>query len=92
MVCYLASMKFTFPLLMLSLLLACSTERPPWAGTPVAADLILTNGKVYTLASFKKKVLLMWYEGPKSKEQNRWLKNKLTRVSMDYREPRMICY
>jgi len=39
-----------------------------------------SNGKWYTLKSFKKKVLLVWYEGAKSKEQNRWLKNKLLKV------------
>ncbi len=39
-----------------------------------------SNGKWYTLKSFRKKVLLVWYEGAKSKEQNRWLKNKLLKV------------
>lgn len=39
-----------------------------------------SNDKWYTLGSFKKKVLLVWYEGAKSKEQNRWLKNKLLKV------------
>lgn len=39
-----------------------------------------SNGKWYTLKSFKKKVLLVWYEGAKSKEQNRWLKNKLLKI------------
>ncbi len=32
------------------------------------------NGKVYTLRSFKKRIFTIWYEGPKSVEQNRWLK------------------
>jgi predicted transcriptional regulator len=35
------------------------------------------NGKEYTLASFPKKVLVVWYEGKNSKEQNRWIKEKL---------------
>jgi predicted transcriptional regulator len=35
------------------------------------------NGKTYTLASFTKKVLVVWYEGKNSKEQNRWIKDKL---------------
>ena len=35
------------------------------------------NGKVYTLASFTKKVLIVWYEGAKSQEQNRSLKTEL---------------
>lgn len=39
-----------------------------------------SNGKWFTLGSFKKKVLIVWYEGAKSKEQNRWLKNKLLKV------------
>jgi len=39
-----------------------------------------SNGKWYTLKGFKKKVLLVWYEGAKSKEQNRWLKNKLLKI------------
>lgn len=38
------------------------------------------SGKVYTLRSFKKKVLMFWYEGAKSKEQNRWLKKKLKKI------------
>lgn len=36
--------------------------------------------KAYTLSSFKKKVLMLWYEGGKSKEQNRWLKKKLKKI------------
>lgn len=39
-----------------------------------------SHGKVYTLATFKKKVLLVWYEGAKSKEQNRWLKVRLKKI------------
>jgi len=45
------------------------------------------NGKWYSLASFKKKVLLVWYEGAKSKEQNRWLKRKLLKVYDDGKIP-----
>lgn len=32
------------------------------------------HGRVYTLQSFKKRIFTIWYEGPKSVEQNRWLK------------------
>ena len=39
-----------------------------------------SKGKTYTLHSFKKKVLVFWYEGKNSKEQNRWLKNKLKKL------------
>ncbi len=39
-----------------------------------------SSGKAYSLRSFKKKVLIVWYEGAKSKEQNRWLKDKLKKV------------
>jgi predicted transcriptional regulator len=39
-----------------------------------------SKGKSYTLYSFKKKVLFFWYEGKNSKEQNRWLKNKLKKL------------
>jgi predicted transcriptional regulator len=39
-----------------------------------------SKGKGYTLYSFKKKVLFFWYEGKNSKEQNRWLKNKLKKL------------
>ncbi|MDY0003746.1 MAG: YtfJ family protein [Polyangia bacterium] len=39
-----------------------------------------SSGKGYTLGSFKKKVLMVWYEGAKSKEQNRWLKDKLKKT------------
>ena len=50
MVCYLASMKFAAALIMLPLLLACSSEPPPWAATPEPADLILTNARIYSLS------------------------------------------
>ncbi len=36
-----------------------------------------SHGRVYTLDSFKEPVLVVWYEGKNSKEQNRWIKNKL---------------
>ena len=36
-----------------------------------------SHGKVYTLDSFKEPVLVVWYEGKNSKEQNRWIKKKL---------------
>ncbi len=39
-----------------------------------------SKGKSYTLRSFKKKVLFVWYEGKNSKEQNRWLKNRLRKI------------
>jgi len=39
-----------------------------------------SKGKSYTMYSFKKKVLFFWYEGKNSKEQNRWLKNKLKKL------------
>lgn len=38
-----------------------------------------SRGKTYTLGSFKTNVLVVWYEGKNSKEQNRWIKNKLKR-------------
>ena len=49
-----------------------------------------SSGRVYTLASFKKKVLLVWYEGAKSKEQNRWLKVKLKKIYDTNRIPRAL--
>lgn len=36
-----------------------------------------SRGKTYTLASFKTNVFVAWYEGKNSKEQNRWIKDKL---------------
>lgn len=36
------------------------------------------DGKWYTLSSFKKRILVMFYEGTKSMEQNAWFKNKFT--------------
>jgi predicted transcriptional regulator len=36
-----------------------------------------SRGKAYTMASFTTNVLVVWYEGKNSKEQNRWIKNKL---------------
>jgi hypothetical protein len=38
------------------------------------------NGKKYNLKSFKEPILAIWYEGKKSKEQNRWLKVKLKKL------------
>lgn len=38
------------------------------------------SGKVYTLRSFKKRIFTIWYEGPKSIEQNRWLKKAFRRA------------
>lgn len=39
-----------------------------------------SSGKAYTLHSFRRKVLMVWYEGAKSKEQNRWLKDRLKKI------------
>jgi len=39
-----------------------------------------SKGTDFTLHSFKKKVLFFWYEGKNSKEQNRWLKNRLKKI------------
>ena len=39
-----------------------------------------SKGTPYTLRSFKKKALMVWYEGKNSKEQNRWLKDKLKKI------------
>lgn len=36
------------------------------------------DGKWYTLASFKKRILIMFYEGKKSMEQNAWFKDQFT--------------
>ena len=41
-----------------------------------------SKGKPYTLYSFKKKVVFVFYEGKNSKEQNRWLKNKLKKIKI----------
>jgi predicted transcriptional regulator len=38
------------------------------------------NGKVYQLKDFTKKVLIVWYEGANSQEQNRSLKTELKRI------------
>jgi predicted transcriptional regulator len=39
-----------------------------------------SKGKTYTLKSFKEPVLVFWYEGKNSKEQNRWIKKKLKKL------------
>lgn len=39
-----------------------------------------SKGTTYTLASFKTNVFVAWYEGKNSKEQNRWIKNKLKKL------------
>lgn len=36
-----------------------------------------SKGKAHTLKSFTHPVMVFWYEGKNSKEQNRWIKNKL---------------
>ncbi|MDY0003278.1 MAG: YtfJ family protein [Polyangia bacterium] len=36
-----------------------------------------SKGTPYTLKSFGEPVLVVWYEGKNSKEQNRWIKDKL---------------
>ena len=36
-----------------------------------------SQGKTYTLRSFPEAVFVVWYEGKNSKEQNRWIKDKL---------------
>ncbi len=60
-----------------------------WAGTASAVSLGKklpsfklkdSKGKVYRLESFHEPVMVVWYEGKNSKEQNRWIKNKLKRL------------
>lgn len=36
-----------------------------------------SKGKTYRMRDFREPVLVFWYEGKNSKEQNRWIKNKL---------------
>lgn len=36
-----------------------------------------SQGKAHTLKSFPEPVFVVWYEGKNSKEQNRWIKDKL---------------
>lgn len=38
------------------------------------------NGKTYTLASFKKPILEVWYEGKASRYQNMWLKKRIWKL------------
>ena len=37
-------------------------------------------GRVYTLASFKKPIFEVWYEGKKSRFQNMWLKKRIWKL------------
>ncbi len=76
-------MKRVFAIVGLAAMLAC------WSGTASAVALGKklpsfklkdAKGKVYTLASFKEPVLVIWYEGKNSKEQNRWIKNTLKKM------------
>ena len=39
-----------------------------------------SKGKRFCLSTFKARILVFWYEGAKSKEQNRWIKNKLKKL------------
>lgn len=47
-----------------------------------AKPFMLTDahGKVYTLASFKKPILEVWYEGKSSRFQNMWLKKRIWKL------------
>lgn len=68
----------------LALSLALGLASPALAHSPgdkvSGFSLTDSSGKGYTLASFKKKVLMVWYEGAKSKEQNRALKDRLKKI------------
>ncbi len=37
-------------------------------------------GKTYTLASFKKRIFTIWYEGKASADQNKWLKAQIRKL------------
>ena len=39
-----------------------------------------SKGRTFTLKSFKRRVLVFWYEGKNSKDQNRWIKEKLKKL------------
>jgi predicted transcriptional regulator len=69
-------------LLTVAVALAISTPALAFEVGQKAPDFSLKDptGKVYTLRSFTKKVLLVWYEGANSKEQNRWLKTELKNI------------
>ncbi|MDY0001808.1 MAG: hypothetical protein RBU30_10970 [Polyangia bacterium] len=47
-----------------------------------APDFALTDvfGKAYSLASFTRPVLAVWYEGKASLEQNKWLKEQISEL------------
>lgn len=45
------------------------------------------DGKWYTLASFKKRILIFFYEGTKSMHQNAWVKDRFTEMYKDGRIP-----
>jgi len=38
------------------------------------------DGKVHTLASFKKRIFTIWYEGKTSVSQNEWLKSRIRKL------------
>jgi len=38
------------------------------------------KGHSHSMKNFRQSVLVIWYEGKNSKEQNRWIKNKLKRL------------
>ena len=68
------------PIPLLSLCLSASALAQAPGDKVASFSLADSSGKGYTLSSFKKKVLLVWYEGAKSKEQNRWLKDRLKKI------------
>ena len=39
-----------------------------------------SKGRMHTLKSFKEPILVFWYEGKNTKEQNRWIKKKLKKL------------
>jgi len=48
--------------------------------TAKAFTLTDAHGKKYTLASFKKPILEVWYEGKSSRFQNMWLKKRIWKL------------
>jgi predicted transcriptional regulator len=67
--------------LALSILLAASTAWAINVGDKAPGFTLKdSKGKTYHFKDFKEPVLVFWYEGKNSKEQNRWIKNALKRL------------
>lgn len=79
---------FLVALLALSILLSPTTADALSVGSKATPFTLKdSRGKTYRLKDFREPVLVVWYEGKDSKEQNRWIKKKLRRLRLQGKLP-----